>query len=85
MNNDQAKDFFMQGVALYKVRDYGPALEKFETALGLVESSDTQLREDILKVIESVKLCEQDKAEADYYNSQADYYEMNTDSSDDEY
>jgi len=74
MSNDQAKKFFNQGVALYQVRDYGPALEKFEKALGLVDSWDTQLREDILNVIEGVKQCENDKAEADYYNSQADYY-----------
>ena len=72
MSNDQAKDYFNQGVGFYNVRDYGPALKKFETALSLVESWDTQFRESIRNIIEEVKLCAKDKAEADYYSRKAD-------------
>jgi len=69
-NNDQAKDFFRQGEALYEIRDYAPALKKFETALGLVESWDTQFRESLLKMIENTKELVKVKAEADYYDEQ---------------
>ena len=65
MGNDQARNYFNQGWAFYEVRNYGPALQKFETALNHVESWDTQFREKIRKVIEEVKLCARDKKEAD--------------------
>jgi len=75
MSNAQAKIFLDQGIAFYNERDYGPALQKFETALNHVESWDAQLREKIRKLIEEVKLCAQDKATSDFYLSQAEKLE----------
>ena len=64
-------DLIDQGMAFCKVRDYGPALEKFETALRLIPPGDKELREDVRKFINDVKLCAQDKAKSDYFGSQA--------------
>ena len=72
MSNDQAKNYFDQGVAFYEKRDYEPALQKFETALSQVDSWDTQLREDIRKIIEEVKICARNKREADRAGELAD-------------
>jgi len=72
MSNAQAKDYFNQGMAFYQRRDYGPALQKMETALSLVESWDTQLRDNMRHIIEEVRLCAKDKAAGDYYRSQAE-------------
>ena len=70
MNNDRAREFFDQGMALYEVRDYSSALKKLETALSLVGASDTQLRVKIGEMIENTKELVKVKAEDDYYASQ---------------
>jgi phage-related tail protein len=69
--NNEAKNFINQGVAFYERRDYGSAIEKFETAMSLVESWDTEFREDIRKQIELLKKAAHAKAQSDYSNSQA--------------
>ena len=75
MSNDQARDFFNQGLAFFNVRNYEPALRKFETSLSLVESWDTQFREKIQKIIEDTKKCAEAKARADYSASQVEKIE----------
>ena len=74
MSRAQAEVYFNQGVAFYEERDYGPALEKFETALNLIDPWNTQFREGLCNLIEEVKLCAKDKAQSDYNRSQAAYY-----------
>ena len=74
MSNTEAKNFRDQGMAFFEVRDYGPALQKMETALSLVEPWDTQFREDLRHRIEVIRECAKAKEEADYHDSQAAYY-----------
>ena len=55
MSNMQAKKLVIQGLNCLQNYEYSSGLKKLETARGLVEAGDTQLREEITKMIETAK------------------------------
>jgi tetratricopeptide (TPR) repeat protein len=59
-------DYFQRGKSFLERRDYGPAIENFEAALRL-DPGNTKLQ----YIIGEAKMCAQEKAQAEYYESQA--------------
>ena len=59
-----AQEYFNRGMAFFEDRNYGPAIENLETALRL-SSGNEELCEKLRGMIEEMKLCAKDKAEAE--------------------
>ena len=53
--NDRARELFIQGQDLNDAGDHRSALKKYEAALSLIDSWDTEYRDALSEIIEDTK------------------------------